>query len=293
MHQWAARHFNMSTIADQTSRVISQIERHARPHGRWIEWMARVGFFIKGAVYMLLGAMTLRAAMEARNPPDRSSVFRWIVAQPFGAALLLTVAAGLFGYALWRLIQAVLNPDDEPDTLKGYGKRLARLGSGIAYGGIGFGAVAVVMGIRRASGEEGVQDWTAWALNQPFGRIVLTGIGLGIVGRGVQQAIKAWSRKLTEDLRLGQMNDAGRKWATAVGRFGLLSRGLVFVIIGGFLVLAAVQSRPDEAKGLAGALAAVERAPYGPIVLGIVGAGLVSYGMFQLVEGRYREIAKP
>ena len=73
----------------------------------------------------------------------------------------------------------------------------------------------------------------------------------------------------------------------AGGRIGFSARGIAFAIIGGFLLVAAVHARSDEARGLGGALATLAQQPFGPWLLGIVASGLVVYGAFMVVQARY------
>ena len=77
---------------------------------------------------------------------------------------------------------------------------------------------------------------------------------------------------------------------TAFGVFGHLARMVVFALIGYFLVKAAIDFDPDKAVALDGALAKLAKAPYGPVLLGVVAAGLIGFGAFSLVESRYRRV---
>jgi len=71
---------------------------------------------------------------------------------------------------------------------------------------------------------------------------------------------------------------------------GYVARGVVFALIGVFLVRAAWDYDPKEAVGFDGALAKLQQAPYGPLLLGLTAAGLVAFGLFCLVQARYREV---
>lgn len=81
--------------------------------------------------------------------------------------------------------------------------------------------------------------------------------------------------------------------ATWLGRAGMGARGVVFGIIGGFLLYAALRSDPNEARGLAGAFKILAQQPFGLWLLGIVAAGFVAYGLYQFFEARYRRVALP
>jgi Na+/proline symporter len=55
-------------------------------------------------------------------------------------------------------------------------------------------------------------------------------------------------------------------------------QGVVFLVIGVFLTQAALQTNPDEPRGLGGALSALATQPFGPYLLGLVAFGLVAFG---------------
>lgn len=83
-----------------------------------------------------------------------------------------------------------------------------------------------------------------------------------------------------------------KEWKTAryIGKFGISAHGIVFAIMGIFLIRAAVQADPDETKGLDGALAELVKQPYGQVLLTIVALGLVAYGVYLLFEARFRRL---
>jgi hypothetical protein len=86
------------------------------------------------------------------------------------------------------------------------------------------------------------------------------------------------------------MDASTRQWVRRVCRFGMAARGVVFGIIGLFLLLAAWRNNPGEARGLGGALHSLQEQGYGPWLLGVVALGLVAYGGYQFVLARYRRI---
>ena len=78
-----------------------------------------------------------------------------------------------------------------------------------------------------------------------------------------------------------------------LGRLGFAVRGLVFVLIGAFLGLAALHSNSSEVRGLGGALESLQDQPYGWALLALTAAGLFAFGMFGFVQARYRRIDAP
>jgi amino acid permease len=83
-----------------------------------------------------------------------------------------------------------------------------------------------------------------------------------------------------------------RRWAVNLGRLGYAALAVVFTIVGIFLIVAALQYNPSEAKGLDTALLELLRQPFGPLLLAIVAIGLFCYGIYSLVEARYRRVGK-
>ena len=68
----------------------------------------------------------------------------------------------------------------------------------------------------------------------------------------------------------------------------LAARGVVFGLIGLFLIQAALQHNPEQAGGLDEALQALARQGHGRLLLGVVAVGLVAYGSYMLLIAWYR-----
>ena len=94
-----------------------------------------------------------------------------------------------------------------------------------------------------------------------------------------------------DDSKTEEMCPGVRKWIGRWnGTFGHLARMVVFGLIGIFLIKAAVEYDPNKAVGLDGALAKLANQPYGPVLLGIVAAGLIAFALYSLTDARYRRI---
>jgi hypothetical protein len=259
----------------------------------WIERLARLGYAAKGVVYVLVGWLAADAARGLGELPSGSEdVFGAVLDQPFGRVLLAVIALGLVGYTLWRIVAAVADPERKGSDAKGLAVRAYYLGSAVVHGALAAGAVRVLMdggGRTRVGTGDEMPTHTATLMAQPFGRWLVGGVGIAFLAAAVHHGRLALGRyrKKLKPYRLPE-------WAQpAVGPvvgFGLMARGLVFAIVGGFLVQAARHARPAEAKGLAGALGTLLAPPAGPWLLGLVAAGLAAYGIFNLLMARYRSI---
>jgi hypothetical protein len=109
-----------------------------------------------------------------------------------------------------------------------------------------------------------------------------------VLGYGAYQLYGVVFGDLAKDLDLPSASAA--RWAVRFGRFGMAARGLVFSLIGSFLIRAALMYDARQAKGLAESLRTLTSRPSPSWLLGIVAMGLVSYGLYELFEARYRRI---
>jgi hypothetical protein len=273
---------------DNENQVESAVQKTAA--NPWVERLARLGFAAKGIVYALVGLLAAQAAFGiGGRKTDTQGALQTIVTQPFGQILLSLVAIGLFGYALWRLVEAVADPDHKGTDVKGILQRCSYVSNGLVYASLALTAVRIVLGAGGSSSNAS-RDWTARLLAQPFGQWLVGTIGALVIGIGIYQFYEAYKAKFRQKLKLNEMSEVEQAWAIRIGRLGLAARGVVFGVIGFFLIQAARQSNPNQVKGLGGALTSLAQQPYGSWVLGIVAIGLIAYGVYYIVQARYRQI---
>ena len=267
-----------------------QTRRAAREASPWIVRLGRFGYAAKGAVYVIVGALATQAARGAGGATtDPRGALDWIIEAPFGRFLLGAVAIGLVGYTLWCLVQGILDTESKGTDATGILTRGAFVFTGVVAAGLALSAVRLVRGTP-AGGGNATQDWTAWLLSQPFGQGLVGIVGAIVIGSGLYHLYKAYSANFREDLKLREMTRPEAMWTTRIGRLGFAANGIAVGIIGGFLLVAALQAQPERARGLGGALETLARQPYGPWLLGAVAVGLIAYGLFMLVEARYRRM---
>jgi hypothetical protein len=258
----------------------------------WVERLARFGYLAKGIVYAIVGILAVQAALgTGGKTTDTKGALGAIAAQPFGKFLLVLLVIGLIGYVVWRFIQAIKDPEHKRNDPQSLARRIGSAISGLIYAGLALSAIRLIMGSGGGgSGSSSQQDWTARLLSQPFGQWLVGLIGAFIVGFGFYQLYIAYKAKFRKEMKLREMSPTEETWATRLGRFGEAARGIVFIIIGFFLLQAARQSDASQVRGLDGALQALAEQPYGPWLLGIVALGLVAYGIHMGVQARYRRI---
>ncbi len=268
--------------------------REARSHGhklgqsRGFCWFARVGIAARGVVYIVIGVLAIKLALgDGGKATDQQGALATIAKQPFGTVLLTLVAVGILGYASWRLLRAALGGTQGQDDLK---DRIDGAASGISYAVLFLAAMKILLGSGGGGGGANPDSAAGGVLGWPGGPWLVGLAGAIVVGVGLQQGYKGITRSFMDNADTGRMDDRVESAYSGVGLAGHLARMAVFCLIGWFLIQAAIDYNPDEAVALDGALAKLADAPAGPIVLGLVAAGLIAFGAFSLVESRYRRV---
>jgi hypothetical protein len=117
---------------------------HAQP---WMGRLARLGYATEGAVYALIGLLAAGAAFGTGGRAiGQSGAFEVVAENPFGSVLLGLIAVGFLGYALWRSVQAIADPDKEGTDVKALGKRVGYGVSALVYAGLAFSAAGLILG---------------------------------------------------------------------------------------------------------------------------------------------------
>ena len=284
-------------VRDLRARAEEAVHDAALHAGPTIEFLARAGYAAKGVVYTLVGGLALMAAAGSRGQTTGSrGALRTLLDQPFGQVVLGVIAAGLVGYALWCFVRAVFDPERDGHGLKGFGKRALQFGKGVVHVMLVIAVVGMIWGSAQSGGgddEGSVETWTGKLMSFPLGIWLVGAVGAAVIAYGARQLHRAWTIDLDDQLSLGRMGAGMHKWTIRVSRFGMAARGVVFAVIGTFLILAALHSNPSEAKGVGGALETLQRQPYGPFILGVIALGLIAYGAYELIRARYRRIEAP
>ena len=256
-----------------------------------VERAARAGLYGKGFLYVVLGLLAGRVALQGGGDgASQSGAIDAVAEGPFGTVLLGVLVLGLAAYALWRLAQVVIGPvgsSSVPDPIL----RISFLLRALFYGALAFLGARTLRGDGRPTGGgEQERELTARMLELPFGVPLVVSVGVVIGGVGLYQFKTAASRDFMDAVRPGAMSIDERRWFERAGVAGHLARGVTYLLVGGFLVRAALRFGPDEGVGLGAALSELAQAPHGTIMLLVVAVGLVLYGGYCLVLGRYARV---
>jgi hypothetical protein len=263
--------------------------RNAGEAAPWIERLARIGYASKAVLYLTVGLLAAQAGLgRGGRTVDTQGALRVVHHATFGRVALIVVAAGLLGYAIWRIVEGLVDPDGRGTDAKGLALRASFVGRGVLHGALGVTALRLAARQRPGPQRDQTRHWTEVAFGLPAGDLLVWLAALAIAGYGFYQLYLAYTSKLSRQLALDELGAGTTRWVVGVSRFGIAARGVVFCLIGFLMARAAARHNAALAGGLRksmGLLAGIGRWP-----LVLVALGLVGYGVYELVNARYRRI---
>jgi len=261
------------------------------------EFMARVGFATRGLIFFVMGILALLLALgSGGKTTDQQGAIATIGKQPEGQVLLWLILIGLICYSSWGLIQVVINPFNKENDTKGISARLGYLFGAITYSFLAIPTYALLTGGAKPAhvGKQAAQtqNYVAKVLDMPFGQWIVVVVAIAVISVGIFQVYKGVMPLFGRHLDLIKLNTYQLKWVKGFGRFGTISRGLVIILVGVFLVIAAYTSNSNEAKGFDSALMSLIHQPYGRWLIGIIALGLMSLGIYALLIALFFRLKK-
>lgn len=257
---------------------------------RSLALVARLGYASRGTVYVLIGGLALLATIGGAGGKTTGSrgALATLSDASWGSAVVLVIAVGLVAFAGWRGVQAVFDSDDHGRSAKGLVIRISLAVSGITHLLLGIYAASLAVRLSSDSGgSSGSSDAAAWVLQQPYGRYVLGCIALIIAGAAIAHIWKGAGGGFRDRLTLGET------WMDRLAPlcgFGLIARGLIFLVIAGFFFYAAFTIDSDQAGGLESAMQWLRDQPYGLAFYAAAAAGLLAFGLYGYVEAVWRRV---
>jgi hypothetical protein len=257
-----------------------------------LEPAARLGYASKAVIYGIIGVLAVLTAVNRGGfITDTSGALRLVLTRPFGRALLLVLAVGLCGYAVWRLLDAVMDPDRDGTSPTGALNRIGHAVRGCVYGGLGLEAFRMVRG-RRGSNGDLIELWTARVLDWPLGELVVAVAGAALASYGAMELVRVLRGQDDPKVDWSAISRDTRSVLRKVSRFGVGIRAGLLMTLGAFLVRAALTHDPDQAAGPRESLLRLGGLFEGRWFLAVVAAGLVAYAIDQAVHAYCRRIRR-
>lgn len=258
-----------------------------------IEPLARLGYASKAVVYGIVGVLALLAGVNSGGAiTDRSGALREILSRPLGNTLLFVLAVGLCGYAFWRVLDAMFDPDRSGTRFNGLVTRIGNIVRAIVYGALGVEAFRLAAGLR-TSGGDGTRALAARVLDLPFGEWILGVAGAIVVAYGISQIRDVLAGHSHSKIDLSPIPVRLRDPLLKVGRFGVGARAVIIAVLGFFLLRAAIRHDPGEAHGLRESIVDLVGLFRGGWVLIVIALGLTAYAVDQALHARCRRIRSP
>ena len=277
--------------------VAHRAEREARQaaDGPWIDRLARFGFVARGVVYAIIGVLALQIAANGGRGGEASKegALREIAQRPLGGPLLVALAIGLAGYALWRLTEAIWGKRDEEDEAKRTAKRLGSAARALFYGAFCLTTIRFITngpGQANPNGDQQEQSWTARVLGWPAGQWLVAAAGCLVIAGGLYIGYRGLARKFDERLDTSEMGPVTGPTVDVLGVAGMVARSAVSALAGYLLIRAALDYDPSKAQGLDGTLRTLADQAFGRVLLTVTACGLFAYGLYSWAEARYRKL---
>ena len=271
------------------------VERHAKKvvTNPWAERAARLGYVVRGIIYGTMGVLALGLALGLDSgSTDQRGALTPLSENAVGRLFLIVVVVSLLAYAGWGLIRAINDPLNRGDDAPGIASRIGFAWSGLNYAALAVFAAGLFLGGSKRDSGDGVQQIVAWALQLPAGGVIVTVAGvIGILG-GVGQFADAYKGGFRSDLKRNQMTRAQRITVDGLGRFGMVARGVIFSVVGIFILVAGLHHQANDAHSFGPAFAAVAHEPLGRVLLAVVGLGFVALGLHSWANARWVRMPK-
>ncbi len=253
-----------------------------------LELLERLGYAVRGALYAVMGLLALRMVfgVAGGQATDLTGSLVFLITNPIGKLVLIVAVIGLAAYSLWGFIRAIYDPLHRGSDKSGYLARLGFVSSAISYGAIVFFGLQILAGSGGAAGDS-TQKTVASVLTHPAGGPLTILLGLIVIGVAIGQFVESYRATFQNDLKGAEMSPATRTLVIRLGRFGMFSRGVIFLVIGWFVVQAGIHVDPAQAQGFGGAFVFLLNQPFGRIVLGIVALGFVALGLHSFACARW------
>ncbi len=254
-----------------------------------LEILARAGLIAYGVVHLLIGWLAVQIAWSASGSKsaDTSGALKTLASQPFGKFLLWLVAVGLVALALWQASEALWGYRNR-EGAKRIRKQLTSGAMAIIYAALGFSAASVALG-SRSSSSQSQQQATSGVLAWPGGRVIVVVAALIIIGVGVAHLIKGVKKAFAEEIDTSSLSPVVRKGVAHLGQAGYIAKGVALGVVGGLLSYATL-TLDRQKQGLDGAMQTILAQPFGKFLLTAAALGFVAFGMFAILQSRYRRM---
>lgn len=278
----------VSETIEQTVEKAEEIVRHP-----FTKKLAEFGFYTKGFLFIVIGVLAILVAIGDRSGrlADPTGAMTVVAQFTYGKILLIIFIVGAIGHGAWNILRGAADVDNAGENWQGIAKRIIAISVGFFYWFLAWTAFDIILTTRVAIENGSVQKTvTGVILALPLGAVLVFLVGLSVIGAGVSECYRGITGKFQEDYRLRELQGGKRKIVTVLGALSFTARAVIFGVMGYFFIRAAIDSDPNAAMGIDGALRVLASSSYGKTILFVAATGVICHGVLSLYEARYRRI---
>ncbi|GAA0574566.1 DUF1206 domain-containing protein [Paractinoplanes ferrugineus] len=274
-------------MSPATSNVKSNASRAA--DSKPLEMVARAGFVGYGIVHLIFAWIAIQLAFgSSGQESDQSGALQSLAGNGFGKFLLVLIAIGMVGLAIWQAFEAAIG-ESGPQDKTAVAERVVSGVRAILYLSFAWYAVKVLRGAN-ASMAQNQETKSAGIMAHSGGRWLVGFVGLVVLGVGIGIFVYGLLKKFTKRLKMQEMPANVRKTTVRLGMGGYTAKGTAYAISGILVVIAAVTYDPDKARGLDVALKTLAGHPWGVWLLAVIAVGIAAFGIYCFAQAKYRKV---
>lgn len=255
---------------------------------RAVELLGRVGLVAYGVVHMIVAFFGVRLALGVtRQEVDQRGAIAALSSFGWASVVLLVVCvAGLLSFAIWQTAAAVAGFRWTSGGER-FRKRVGAVAKAVSVLAIAAVAARFLVGDPGPSGRAGPQLAAATLLELPGGRWLVAGLAAFVIVIAATMVYTGLARTFLGDL-VQALPRRTRRVAVVLGGYGNLARAVVLGVVGALFVEAAVHGDPSRTGGIDQALRGLAGSGRGVFPLLLVSGGLAAFGVYCLIDARYR-----
>jgi hypothetical protein len=124
----------------------------------------------------------------------------------------------------------------------------------------------------------------------PGGRVVVVVAGLLLLAGGVASIVRGVRGSFGDEISVSSMSANAGETVRWLGQVGYVAKGLALGVVGCLLSYATVTVKDQDTQGLDGAMQTILVQPFGRYLLSAVALGFFAFGLFVLLQVRYRRM---
>ena len=259
----------------------------------WVERASRFGYVVRGLLYGVMGVFGMGFAIGVfHQTTDQRGALYLLGGNPFKVVIFGAVIIGLAGYSAWGFLRAIFDPLHRGEDATGIAARLGFAWSGLSYAGLLVFTLEFLTGLTKGNGSDSIEKPVKFLLAHPFGVFLTIAVGVVAVVAGLGQFWDGITAGFRKDLERSKMSKEEKAIADSLGRFGMFSRGVIFTMLGGFVVQAGLHDDAARAKGMGAAFQVIAQEPFGHFALFVVALGFVALALHSFASARWIRMMK-